>query len=86
MENNIVQILILFVIVGINYGCQKLTRSNPEMISGFHWGKTDEEKENDRVWLILLSRCMRIANLITMIGGIISIIFRNSLLLHTQIN
>ena len=53
MENNIVQILILFVIVGINYGCQKLTRSNPEMISGFHWGKTDEEKENDRAWLIL---------------------------------
>ena len=79
MENNIVQIVILFVIVAINFGCQKLTQSNPEMISGFQWGETDEEKEKDRAWLILLSRCMKIANLITIIGGVLAIIFHSSL-------
>ena len=75
MENNIAQFIILFVIVGISYGCQKLVRCNPEMISGFHWGETDEEKERDRAWLNLFSRSMGIANLITLIGGVLSILF-----------
>lgn len=79
MGNYIVQFVILFVIVGINYGCQKLIQHNPEMISGFHWGETDEEKEKDRAWLKLLSRCMAIANLITMAGGVLSIIFHSPL-------
>lgn len=51
------------------------------MISGFHWGETDEEKERDRAWLNLFSRSMGIANLITLIGGVLSILFFSFLFL-----
>lgn len=73
MTNMIVSSLILLLVVGLNYGCEKLAKTSPDIISGFKLSDDPEQKERDMAWLRLTLRNMRIANIVTLVGGIVGI-------------
>lgn len=86
MNNKIILILILITLTIINFFVTKLTREHPEYISGFKWGNTKEEISNDKKWIKSLAKAMCFANLITLIGGIFSILLDNSILFYIFIS
>ena len=67
--------IILFLVVGLNYICVKLTKSNPDIISGFKMSDEPEQRALDEAWLNKMSKYMNIANVLTLAGGLIGIIF-----------
>lgn len=74
MTNIIAQSTILLLVVGINYGCMKLAKTNPDIISGFKMSNDKEQRARDEIWLRHLFNYMRRANIVTLIGGLIGIV------------
>lgn len=70
----IVLSLILLVVVGSSYGCMKIAKTNPDIISGFKMSDDAEQRERDKVWLELFQRDMHRANVVTLVGGIAAIV------------
>lgn len=73
MTNLIVQSLILLSVVGLNYACIRLSKTNPNIISGFKISDEEEQRQKDLEWLKRLQRYMNIANVITLVGGFIAV-------------
>lgn len=73
MSEIIIQSIILLSVVALNYGCMKLAKMNPNIISGFKVSDEPEQRQKDLQWLSLLAKYMNIANIITLIGGFIGI-------------
>lgn len=71
----IVLSLILLIVVGLNYGCMKLAKTTPDVISGFKMSDDPEQRERDKAWLKLLQRNMHVANIVTLVGGTVGIAF-----------
>ena len=80
MNNGIILITILFLVVAINIIVVIRIRKRPDNIVGLE--NTEEEIAEDKAWRALLCRCISIGNVITLIGGGVSIYFDN-LLLYT---
>ncbi len=74
MATIILQLILLLFVVGIIYGCLNLTKTSPDIISGFKMSKDPEQKKIDEMWLRRLSDYMRRANIVTLIGGLIGIV------------
>ncbi len=74
MANVIIQSVILFLVVGLKYGCIKLVRMNPGIISGFEQSEDPGQRGRDKVWVNLLLRYMCIANIVTIIGCSVGIV------------
>lgn len=64
---------ILLFMVGIIFGFDYLTKVNPELISGFKLSKDPEQMAFDNAWLRLYHKCMRIAGVVTLVGGMVAI-------------
>ena len=82
MNNGIILITILFLVVAINIIVVIRIRKRPDNIVGLGLENTEEEIAEDKAWRALLCRCISIGNVITLIGGGVSIYFDN-LLLYT---
>ena len=52
----------------------------PNIISGFRWGNTPEEVEQDRLWLRRFYRVMTRTALVIFVGGVVSIVLKSMLL------
>ena len=76
---------ILLFVVGLNYICVKLTKSNPDIISGFKMSDEPEQRALDEVWLNKMFRYLTIANIVTLIGGLIGIIFDLQILYYVSL-
>jgi hypothetical protein len=74
MLNVIIQSAILLFVVGLNYGCVKLAKKTPDIISGFKMSEEPEQRERDKVWLNLLLKYVNIANTVMLFGGIVGIV------------
>lgn len=72
MIQSIILIAIACLTSGILYGCALLTKNNPELISGFKWGNTPEEIEEDKQWLKMQDKYMRLSAAVTLAGGIVT--------------
>ncbi len=73
MSERITFAVVLLVVIAVSYGAVWLSSCRPELLSGFKWGDTEEQRERDREWLNLLRRSLNTANLITLIGGFVCI-------------
>ena len=82
MNNGIILITILCLVVAINIIVVIRIRKRPDNIVGLGLENTEEEIAEDKAWRALLCRCISIGNVITLIGGGVSIYFDN-LLLYT---
>lgn len=82
MNNGIILITILLLVVAINLIVVNRIRKRTDKIVGFDSDKTEEEVEEGKAWCALLCRWISIGNIITLIGGGVSIYFDN-LLLYT---
>lgn len=71
----IILLAILLFVVGLNYACVKLAKSNPDIISGFKMSDEPKQRAIDEAWLNKMFRYMNIANVLTFAGGLIGIIF-----------
>ncbi len=70
----IISLIVLLFVFGMNYACMKLAQINPDIISGFKMSKEPEQRTLDEAWLKEIFRYMSIANIITLMGGTISIV------------
>ena len=70
MAQTIILIAIACLTSGILYGCAILTKNNPELTSGFKWGDTPEEREEDKRWLKMVDKHMRLSAIVTLAGSI----------------
>lgn len=80
MTNHLIHTLILLFFITVNFIVIKLIGINPEIISGFEWGNTKEEKEEATRWVALLRKSMNTANIITFIGSTISLVLESEIL------
>ena len=73
MTKIILSVILLFV-VGVNYVCIKLSKQNPQLLSGFR--KRGEHIHDDSYQTLVTHffKYMRIANIITFVGGGLGII------------
>ena len=76
---------ILLFVVGLNYICVVVFKSNPDIISGFKMSDEPEQRALDEVWLNKMSRYLTIANIVTLIGGLIGIIFDLQILYYVSL-
>lgn len=74
MTSVIILSAILLLVVGINYGCTKMVRNSPDIISGFKLSEEPEQREKDLAWVEQTCRYMNIANIVTLVGGAIGLI------------
>lgn len=74
MINIIFQSILLLFVVGINYGCIKLAKTSPDIISGFKMSKEPQQRARDEIWHKRLFNYMYRANIVTLIGGFSGII------------
>lgn len=77
MDNVYLLIIILLLVAGINVLITLLIKKHPEKISGFKLGNTPEERKNGCIWIGLLSKVLHVANIVTIIGAVISIVLDN---------
>lgn len=68
------------MVSGILYGSAVLAKMNPEIISGFKWGDTPEEREADKQWLRLADKCVRLAAAATLVCGIVTALLHSEIL------
>lgn len=80
MTNHLIQTLILLFFITVNFIVTKLIGINPEIIAGFEWGETKEEKEKLKKWAVLLRKSLNKANIITFIGSAISLVLKSEIL------
>ena len=76
----IVQFLIVIFISTLLYGVTLWAVRCPNIISGFRWGNTPEEVEQDRQWLRRFYRVMTRTALVILLGGVVSIALKSMLL------
>ena len=76
---------ILLFVVGLNYICVVVFKSNPDIISGFKMSDEPEQRALDEVWLNKMSRYLTIANIVTLTGGLIGIIFDLQILYYVSL-
>lgn len=76
----IVQFLIVIFISTLLYGVTLWAVRCPNIISGFRWGNTPEEVEQDRQWLRRFYRVMTRTALVILVGGVVSIALKSMLL------
>lgn len=76
MEKMIIQSIILLLVVGINYGCIRLIRSNPDILSGFKMSDDPYQRERDKEWVKKLLSYLFRASILTFLCGLAGIIFR----------
>ena len=82
MSKGIILVVILLLVVAINLILVIKIRKRSNKIVGLGLSHIDDEIEEGRVWRALLCRCITIGNVITLVGGGVSIYFDN-LLLYT---
>ena len=82
MNNGVILITMLLLVVEVNLIVVNRIRKRTDKIVGFDSDKTEEEVEEGKAWRALLCRWISIGNVITLIGGGVSIYFDN-LLLYT---
>ena len=82
MNNGIILITILLLVVAVNLIVVNRIRKRTDKIVGVDSDKTGEEVEEGKAWRALLCRWISTGNVITLIGGGVSIYFDN-LLLYT---
>lgn len=80
MANIIIESVVLLIAVGIIYGCIKLIKMNPDIITGFEMSSEPEQRKKDVAWVKMLIKHMYIANTITLVGGTIGIISRQQII------
>lgn len=80
MSQIIIQVLIALWISAILYVVSLFAKSHPDIIAGFKWSKTPEGIEVDKQWLKMFYRIMTLASIITLIGSLIGILLKNSIL------
>lgn len=71
----LILLTILLFVVGLNYICVILAKSNPSIISGFKISDEPKQRTLDQAWLVKMFRYMHFANVLTLVGGIIGIVF-----------
>ena len=76
---------ILLFVVSLNYICVVVFKSNPDIISGFKMSDEPEQRALDEVWLNKMSRYLTIANIVTLTGGLIGIIFDLQILYYVSL-
>ena len=82
MNDGIILITILLLVVAVNLIVVNRIRKRTDKIVGVDSDKTGEEVEEGKAWRALLCRWISTGNVITLIGGGVSIYFDN-LLLYT---
>lgn len=70
MAQTVVLIIITALVALTLYGTSLLATKYPTVISGFKWGTTPEEIEEDKTWLQKFHKAMRLSAAVTMAGGI----------------
>lgn len=76
----IVQFLIVIFVSALLFGVTLWAVRCPNIISGFKWGDTPEEIEQDKQWLRRFYRVMTRTSLVIFAGGVVSIVLKNMLL------
>lgn len=80
MIQSVIMILIACVIAALLYGVAALAKMNPELINGFKWGETPEEKEEDRRWLGLFHSCWKLTAAVLLFGCIVASLLKSEVL------
>ena len=76
----IVQFLIVIFVSALLFGVTLWAVRCPNIISGFKWGDTPEEIEQDKQWLRRFYKVMTRTSLVIFAGGVVSIVLKNMLL------
>lgn len=76
----IVQLLIVIFVSALLFGVTLWAVRSPNIISGFKWGDTPEEIEQDKQWLRRFYRVMTRTALVIFVGGVLSIVLKSMLL------
>lgn len=76
----IVQLLIVIFVSALLFGVTLWAVRCPNIISGFKWGDTPEEIEQDKQWLRRFYKVMTRTSLVIFAGGVVSIVLKNMLL------
>ena len=69
MSNNIIFLVLLFLVVATNFVIVFFIRKHPEKISGFKLEGSENEIVEKLNWVNLLCRMIVIGNILTLIGG-----------------
>lgn len=75
-----IQLVIVIFTSALLYGVTLWAVRCPNIISGFRWGNTPEEVEQDRLWLRRFYRVMTRTALVIFVGGVVSIVLKSMLL------
>lgn len=75
-----IQLVIVIFTSALLYGVTLWAVRCPNIISGFRWGNTPEEIEQDRLWLQRFYRVMMRTTLVIFVGGVVSIVQKSMLL------
>lgn len=70
MAQTVVLIIITALVALTLYGTSLLATKYPTVISGFKWGTTPKEIEENNTWLQKFHKAMRLSAAVTMAGGI----------------
>lgn len=80
-NGNVTAIIIVTVVVllysALIYGTVILAKMNPEIINGFRWGNTPEEREEDKRKLALGYRAMTLAAVTTPVCALVGALTGN---------
>ena len=76
----IVQLLIVIFVSALLFGVTLWAVRCPNIISGFKWGDTPQEIEQDKQWLRRFYKVMTRTSLVIFAGGVVSIVLKNMLL------
>ena len=74
MAQTVVLIILTALVALTLYGTSLLATKYPTVISGFKWGTTPEEIEEDKTWLQKFHKAMRLSAAVTMAGGIAAVL------------
>lgn len=69
-----VLIIITAFVAATLYGTSLLATKYPTIISGFKWGTTPKEIEENKTWLQKFHKAMRLSAAVTMAGGIAAVL------------
>lgn len=72
-----VLIIITAFVAATLYGTSLLATKYPTIISGFEWGTTPGEIEEDKTWLQKFHKAMRLSAAVTMAGGIAAVLLKS---------
>ena len=84
MESIILFILLIFL-VGLNNCCIRIIRKNPNLISGFKMSADRKQRVYDIIFIDSLVKYFRIANIVTLCGGIAGILCDSNILYYLSL-